>query len=107
MKMKCLAEELKRLSKREPYVTMYEDLLEELMAEARAGGNHMVVTFGKDNYNPIVERLISDGFEVIINNYDPQNVSYMTFIVWDKEEFNKILEEATHIDKSKFHYGLI
>jgi hypothetical protein len=31
----------------------------------------------------------------------------MTFIVWDKEEFDKILEEATHIDKSKFHYGLI
>lgn len=107
MTMKCLADELKRLSKREPYITMYEDLLEQLMAEARMGGNHRVVTFSKENYNPIVKRLISDGFDVIINNYDPQNESYMTFIVWDKEEFDKILEEATHIDKSKFHYGLI
>ena len=49
--MKCLADELKRLSKREPYISMYEDLLEQLMAEARMGGNHMVVTFSKDNYN--------------------------------------------------------
>lgn len=102
-----IAENLKQLSKREPYVSMYEDLLEHATSEARMGGNHMVVTFSKDNYNPIVERLISDGFEVIINNYDSQNESYMTFIVWDKEEFDKILKEATHIDTSKFHYGLI
>ena len=67
----------------------------------------MVVTFSKDNYNPIVEKLLKDGFEVIINNYDSQNESYMTFIVWDKEEFDNILKEATHIDTSKFHYGLI
>lgn len=102
-----VAENLKQLSKREPYVSMYEDLLEQATSEARMGGNHMVATFGKDNYNPIVEKLLKDGFEVIINNYDSQNESYMTFIVWDKEEFDKILKEATHIDTSKFHYGLI
>lgn len=102
-----VAENLKQLSKKDPYLFMYEDLLEQAMGEARMGGNHMVVTFSKENYNPIVEKLLKDGFEVIINNYDPQNESYMTFIIWDKEEFDKILKEATHIDTSKFHYGLI
>lgn len=101
------AEKLRELSKTDKNIIMYEDLLEQLRLEAREGGNHMVVTFSKVNYNPIVEKLLKDGFEVIINNYDSQNESYMTFIVWDKEEFDKILKEATHIDTSKFHYGLI
>lgn len=101
------AEKLRKLSKTDKNIIMYEDLLEQLNLEAREGGNHMVATFSKANYNPIVEKLLEDGFEVIINNYNADNESYMTFIIWDKEEFDKILKEATHIDTSTFHYGLI
>ena len=101
------AEKLRKLSKTDKNIIMYEDLLEQLNLEAREGGNHMVATFSKTNYNPIVEKLLEDGFEVIINNYNADNESYMAFIIWDKEEFDKILKEATHIDTSTFHYGLI
>ena len=101
------AEKLRKLSKTDKNIIMYEDLLEQLRFEAREGGNHMVVTFSKANYNPIVEKLLEDGFEVAINNYNADNESYMTFIIWDKEEFDRILKEATHVDASTFHYGLI
>ena len=101
------AEKLRKLSKTDKNIIMYEDLLEQLNLEAREGGNHMVATFSKVNYNPIVEKLLEDGFDVIINNYNADNESYMTFIIWDKEEFDKILKEATHVDASTFHYGLI
>lgn len=105
--MKKYADELKRLSRRQPYILMYESLLKDLRLEAQEGGNHKVVAFSKENYNPIVKKLLADGFEVIINNYDAEHESHLAFIVWDKERFDEILEEATDIDKTKFHYGLI
>ena len=101
------ADELRRLSRRNPISVMYEILLRDLKLEAQEGGNHKVITLAKSNYNLITKKLLNDGFEVIINNYNNDNESYMTFIIWDKEKFNEALEEATDIDKSTFHYGLI
>lgn len=101
------AEELRRLSRRQPYILMYEGLLRDLKLEAQEGGNHKVVAFSTANYNPIVKKLLAEGFEVIINNYDAEHESHMAFIIWDKEKFNETLKEATDIDTSKFHYGLI
>lgn len=101
------ADELRRLSRRQPYILMYEGLLRDLKLEAQEGGNHKVVAFSKPNYNPIVSKLLKEGFEVIINNYDAEHESHMAFIVWDKEKFNEALKEATDIDQSTFHYGLI
>ena len=105
--MKKYADELKRLSRRQPYILMYEGLLRDLRLEAEEGGNHKVVTFSKANYNLIVKKLLAEGFEVIINNYDAEHESHMAFIVWDKEKFEEALKDAEDIDKSKFHYGLI
>lgn len=101
------ADELRRLSRRQPYILMYEGLLRDLKLEAQEGGNHKVVAFSKSNYNPIVSKLLKEGFEVIINNYDAEHESHMAFIVWDKEKFDEALKEATDIDQSTFHYGLI
>lgn len=101
------AEELRRLSRRHPHTIMYESLLRELKLEAQEGGNHKIVTFATSNYNPIAKKLLNDGFEVIINNYDAEHESHMAFIVWDKERFNEALKEAEDIDPKTFHYGLI
>ncbi len=65
-----IADELRRLSRRNPMTIFYESLLRDLRLEAQEGGNHRVVTFAKSNYNPIVNKLLKDGFKVIINNYD-------------------------------------
>lgn len=101
------ADELRRLSRRNPITNIYEGLLRDLKNEAQEGGNHKVIALAKDNYNPIVKKLISDGFTVIINNYDVEHHTHMTFVIWDKEKFDEALKEATDIDKSTFHYGLI
>lgn len=101
------ADELRRLSRRSPITNMYEALLRDLKAEAQEGGNHKIITFAKDKYNPIVKKLLSDGFTVIINNYDEEHESHMTYIVWDKDKFDEALKESTDIDTSTFHYGLI
>lgn len=101
------ADELRRLSRRNPITNIYESLLRDLKLEAQEGGNHKVVTFATNNYNPIVKKLLSDGFTVIINNYDAEHESHMTFIIWDKEKFDEALKDATDIDTSTFHYGLI
>lgn len=101
------AEELKRLSRRHPHTLMYEGLKRDLKLEAQEGGNHKVIMLSKDNYNIIAKKLLTDGFEVIINNYKEDNESFMIFIVWDNEKFHEALKEATDIDKSTFHYGLI
>ncbi len=101
------ADELRRLSRRNQMTIYYEMLMGDLRREAFEGGNHKVVTLSKGNYNPICSKLLRDGFEVIINNYNPENMSYMTYIIWDKEKFNEALKEATDIDPKSFHYGLI
>ena len=101
------AEELRRLSRRQPYILLYEGLLRDLKLEAQEGGNHKVVAFSTANYNPIVKKLLAEGFEVIINNYNEEHQSHMTFIIWDREKFDEALKDATDIDQSTFHYGLI
>ena len=105
--MKLLADELKRLSRRDKLILYYELLTSDLKEEAYMGGNHKVINIGSENYNAVCKRLLKDGFEVIINNYNHENPSYMVFIVWDKEKFEEALKENTDIDKTKFHYGLI
>ena len=101
------ADELRRLSRRNPITNIYESVLRDLKLEAQEGGNHKVITFAKANYNPIVKKLLIDGFTVIINNYDEEHESHMTFVIWDKEKFDEALKDAEDIDTSKFHYGLI
>ena len=101
------AEELRRLSRRQPYILLYEGLLRDLKLEAQEGGNHKVVAFSTANYNPIVKKLLAEGFEVIINNYNEEHQSHMAFIIWDREKFDEALKDATDIDQSTFHYGLI
>lgn len=101
------ADELRRLSRRNPITNYYEALLRDLKTEASEGGNHKIVTFATSNYNIITKKLLNDGFTVIINNYDESHESHVTYIVWDKENFDKYLEENTDIDTSTFHYGLI
>ena len=101
------ADELRRLSRRNPITNIYESLLRDFKLEAQEGGNHKVITFAKNNYNPIVKKLLSDGFTVIINNYDAEHESHMTYIVWDKEKFDEALKDSEDIDTSTFHYGLI
>ena len=101
------ADELRRLSRRNQMTMYYEILMGDLRREAFEGGNHKVITLSSSNYNPICSKLLRDGFDVIINNYNPDNMSYMTYIVWDREKFNEALKEAEDIDPKSFHYGLI
>lgn len=101
------ADELRRLSRRNPITNYYESLLRDLKVEASEGGNHKIITLAKNNYNLIAKKLLTDGFEVIINNYDEEHESHLTYIVWDREKFNEYMNDNTDIDKSTFHYGLI
>lgn len=101
------ADELRRLSRRHPMTNYYEALLRDLKNEASEGGNHKIILLAKNNYNTIAKKLLNDGFEVVINNYDVEHESHMTFVVWDREKFNEALKEAEDIDPKTFHYGLI
>ena len=101
------ADELKRLSRRNQMTMYYEILMGDLRREAFEGGNHKIITLSSENYNPICHKLLRDGFEVIINNYNPDNMSHMTYIIWDKDKFNESLKDAEDIDPKSFHYGLI
>ena len=101
------ADELRRLSRRNPITNYYEALLRDLKVEASEGGNHKIIALAKDNYNLIAKKLLNDGFTVIINNYDVEHESHMTYIVWDKEKFDEALKDSEDIDTSTFHYGLI
>lgn len=101
------ADELRRLCRRNQMTIFYEVLMGDLKKEAFEGGNHKIITLSSDSYNPICKKLLRDGFEVIINNYNPENMSHMTYIVWDKDKFNEALKEAEGIDQKSFHYGLI
>ena len=101
------ADELRRLSRRNPLTNFYEGLLRNLKEEASEGGNHKIITLSKSNYNPVAKKLLNDGFTVVINNYDAEHESHVTYVIWDKEKFDEALKDAKDIDTSTFHYGLI
>lgn len=102
-----LADELRRESRRHPISLYYSMLIADIREEARHGGNHKVVTLSSENYNPICKKLLTDGFEVMIYNYDSNNSSHMTYIIWDKEKFNEAFNENKEAKDKPKHYGLI
>ena len=104
-----LADELRRMSRKSPTVLYYDALLRDIRTEALEGGNHKVITLSPDNYNVICKRLLSDGFSVMIYNYDAENPSHLTYIIWDKERFDNDFNENEEVKNKniKLHYGLI
>jgi hypothetical protein len=102
-----LAEEFRRESRRNPMTIYYETLLRDMRLEAREGGNHKIIQLAPNHYNTICKKLLNDGFEVRIYNYNVDNVSHMVYIIWDGEKFNEYLKDNTDIDPKNFHYGLI
>lgn len=102
-----LADEFRRMCKKSPLVLYYDVLLRDMKLEAQEGGTHKVITLANNNYNLICKKLINDGFTVMIYNYDETNNSHMTYIIWDKERFDKDFAENEDAKKVKLHYGLI
>lgn len=104
-----LADEFRRISRKSPTVLYYDMLIRDIKNEALEGGNHKTVTLSSESYNVICKKLLNDGFTVIIYNFNIDNPSHLTYIVWDKERFDKDFEENEDIKnkKIKLHYGLI
>ena len=104
-----LADELRRISRKSPTVLYYDTLLRDIKSEALEGGNHKVVTLSSESYNIICKRLITDGFDVMIYNYNNENSSHLTYVIWDKERFDKDFKENEDVKNNniKLHYGLI
>ena len=104
-----LADEFRRISRKSPTVLYYDTLLRDIKSEALEGGNHKVVTLSSESYNIICKRLMADGFNVMIYNYNNENSSHLTYIIWDKERFDKDFKENEDVKNNniKLHYGLI
>lgn len=102
-----LADELRRASRRNPISIYYDMLIRDMRKEANEGGNHKIIQIAPTNYNAICKKLLNDGFDVKIYNFNIDNPTYMVYIVWDREKFDEVLKENTDIDTSKFHNGLV
>lgn len=102
-----LADEFRRACRRSPLVLYYDVLLRDMKLEAQEGGMYKVVTIANENYNAVCKKLLNDGFTVMIYNYNPENNSHMTYIIWDKERFDKDFAESEDSKDVKLHYGLI
>lgn len=102
-----LAKRLLKESNRKPEDRYYSQLVDELHYEAREGGKYRVVTLNAEHYNNICQKLMKDGFTVMIFNFNPDNTSYLTYIIWDKEFFDKNFAENADMQDKSVHYGLI
>lgn len=102
-----LADELKRTSRRNPISLYYDKLVRDMREEAREGGAYRVVSISPKNYNPMCKKLMNDGFDVSIYNFNIDNPSHLVYIVWDKERFEESLKDNESIDIKTFHHGLI
>lgn len=104
-----LADELRRMCRKSKIVLYYDALLRDIKREAQEGGTHRVVTIADTNYNQVCKKLLNDGFTVMIYNFSEDNSSYVTYIIWDKERFDKDFAENEDVKnkKVKLHYGLV
>jgi hypothetical protein len=55
----------------------------------------------------VADRLIKDGFKVLIYNFNADNPSHMTYIIWDFPAFEKWLEEQEKMTIENFREGLL
>lgn len=101
-----IADEFRRACRRNQMTIYYEMLLRDMRTEAREGGTHKIVHIASLNYNTICKKLLNDGFTVMIYNFDENNNTHVTYIIWDKERFDKDWECEEH-ENIKTHYGLI
>lgn len=101
-----LADELKRTCRRNPLSLYYDMLVSDMRKEAKEGGGYRVVSISPNNYNPLCKKLMNDGFDVRIYNFNVDNPSHLVYIIWDKDKFEEVLKESD-LDVKTFHYGLI
>jgi hypothetical protein len=102
-----LAKRLLKESNRNPEDRYYNQLIKELHEEACEGGKYKVIVLNSEHYNTICQRLIKNGFTVMIYNFNPENTTYLTYIIWDKEFFDKNFAENTEMKDKPVHYGLV
>lgn len=102
-----LADELRRECRRNPISLYYTMLISDIWKEAREGGTHKVITLNTVNYNTICKKLLNDGFTVFIYNYNIENSSHMTYVIWDKERFDESFKDNKDAKDKPMHYGLI
>jgi hypothetical protein len=88
-----LADEMRNICRRPPSRLYYDNLIDEIRKEAREGGAYKIVALSPNNYDFMAKKLVQDGFNVLIYNYNPENPSHMTYIVWDRPAFDKWLSE--------------
>ena len=102
-----LADEMRNICRRPPSRLYYDNLIDEIRKEAREGGTYKITLIAPTNFNFVADKLIKDGFKVLIYNFNADNPSHMTYIIWDFTAFEKWLEEQESMTIEDFREGLL
>lgn len=102
-----LADEMRNICRRPQDRLYYDNLMDEIRREAREGGAYRITLLATIIYNNIAKRLIADGFRVFIHNYNKDNETQMTYIVWDYPSFEEQMNGSEEVKMDELKEGLL